>query len=452
LRRPAPLRPLLVDARPDSIRRQESGLILLNLAILGGIALSHVLLGPAFGRPPRIFTLALATRCLMQSVELILLQDRLPGAVPARAVLAYAHVSIWLNLGFALLLSHLAELPDSHYPALMVVPVIAAAFRYRPPGIGLVVSAAGSATFLEVWLYRRRYAGAAGTEYMEAAGVALIYVVIGVVVALLVRQLRAERSAAETGLAELQRTKDRLVEEEKLAAVGRLAGAIAHEIRNPVAMIVSSLALARRGGEQALPREELDGILETEAARLERLTTDFLSYANARPLERQETEVGTLLAYVADVAQARSAEKKVRLRVAASEDFVVPLDAFQVHQALLNLVLNALDGAPEGTEVVLGARRDRSEAGPGGVTFTVQNGGPGIPAEHRQRIFEPFFTTKPSGTGLGLAITRRIARAHGGDAVLEANEPGTVRFALTLPGSGGPLRPQEETHAAHSDR
>ena len=433
-----PLRPLLLDARPESIRRQESGLILLNLAILGGIALAHALFGPAFGRPSRGFTLALVARCLMQSVELILLQERLPGAVPGRAVLAYAHVSIWVNLAFALLLSHLAGLPDSHYPALMVIPVIAAAFRYSPPGIALVVSAAGSATFFEVWLYRRRYAGASGTEYTEAAGVALIYVVVGVVVALLARQLRSERSAAEEGLAELRRTKDLLVEEEKLAAVGRLAGAIAHEIRNPVTMIVSSLALARRGGEGVLPREELDGILETEAARLERLTTDFLSYARSRPLERTECEVASLLAYIADVAQAHSAERGVRLRVESPEGLLVPLDAFQVHQALLNLVLNALDGAPEGSEVVLGARRQGPASAPTGVTLTVENGGAAIPAAHRQRIFEPFFTTKPTGSGLGLAITRRIARAHGGDASLEANEAGTVRFALALPGPGSP--------------
>jgi len=435
------LLPLLLDRRPESIRRQETGLILLNLSLLGGIALVHVLFAPHLGTTPRSFTFALLGRSLMQSVEVILLQ-RGSGVLGERAILAYAHASIWLNLGFALLLSRLSSVQDSHYSVLMVIPVIAAAFRYRPPGVVLVVSAAAAATFYEVWVYSGRYQGVLPTEYFEAAGVALIYVVVGLVVALLARQLRSEQFAAERNLEELRRTKDRLVEEEKLAAVGRLASAIAHEVRNPVTMIVSALALARRGGAGALPREELDEILRKEAARLERLTTDFLSYARSREPERAPCDVPSTLRYIADVCQARTLESGIRIRVEAPEGLVGSFDAFQVHQALLNLVVNALEAAPPGSEVVLGATpttpatptAPESPVGGGsGVVLTVENSGSAVPAEQGRRIFEPFFTTKPGGSGLGLAIAQRIARAHGGEVLLEVNEPGRVRFALVLP-------------------
>ncbi len=444
--------PLLLERSPDSIRSQESGLILLNLSILGGIALVHALFGPVFGRPPIGFYLALLGRSLLQIVELILLQRGL-GASGERPILAYAHVSIWLNIAFALLLSRLSGIPDSHYSALMVIPVISAAFRYRLPGIVLVVSTAAAATFLEVWLVRGRYAGVLPTEYFEAATVAVIYVVVGVVVSHLARQLRAERFAVERNLAELVRTKNLLVEEEKLAAIGRLAGAIAHEIRNPVTMIVSSLALARRGGEGALPRNELDGILEKEAGRLEKLTTDFLSYARAKPPARAPCDIPSTLRYIADVAQARATEARVRFRVDAPEGLETRVDPFQLHQALLNLVTNALDAAPEGSEVVLGARRAVGSPGAAGVVLTVEGSGGAIPSDAVRRVFEPFFTTKPTGSGLGLAITQRIARAHGGDALLELNEPGRVRFALALPDvpPGSPEK-TEDGHAATPHR
>lgn len=444
--------PLLLDRRPDSIRSQESGLVLLNLSILGGIALVHALFAPVFGPSPRVFYLALLGRSLMQSVELILLQ-RGGERVGERPILVYAHVSIWLNLAFAMLLSRLSGVQDSHYSVLMVIPVIAASFRYRSRGIVLVVSAAATATFFEVWLSRGRYKGILPTEYSEAASVALIYVVVGLVVTLLSRQLRSEQLTAESNLAELRRTKDRLVEEEKLAAVGRLASAIAHEVRNPVTMIVSSLALARRGGEGALPREELDAILGTEAARLERLTTDFLSYARGKPPERAPCDVSSTLHYIADVTQARSLETGVRVRVDAPEELSASLDAFQIHQALLNLLVNALDAAPPGSEVVLGARSGGLESGEAGVVLTVENSGDAIELERRNRIFEPFFTTKSGGSGLGLAITQRIARAHGGEVVLEANEPGRIRFALVLPGvPAPPAAGKEAGRAAPADR
>ena len=255
--RPAPLprafRPLLACTRAESIRRQESGLILLNLTVLAGLAGLHVLFSPALGAPSRLFFAVVFGRFAMQVAELLGLH-LLPDALADRLLPPYAHATIWLNVGFAFLIAWLAHFEDSHYVALMVIPVIAAAFRYRWSGIALVVAAAVTLTFLQVWLYFQSQGVVDLSEYFEATNVMLIYVVVAVIVSFLARQVRSEQAALERNLAELERTRDRLVEEEKLAAVGRLASAVAHEIRNPVSLIVQLARDGPRGSRQPVGR------------------------------------------------------------------------------------------------------------------------------------------------------------------------------------------------------
>jgi two-component system sensor histidine kinase FlrB len=108
---------------------------------------------------------------------------------------------------------------------------------------------------------------------------------------------------------------------------------------------------------------------------------------------------------------------------------VAEIDASYMQQALVDLVMNAVEASsPEGrVELRAGANSD------GSVRIEVENAGPSIPPASVARIFEPFFTTKAQGTGLGLAIARNIARAHGGDLILSANGPGRVCFTLTFP-------------------
>jgi signal transduction histidine kinase len=106
----------------------------------------------------------------------------------------------------------------------------------------------------------------------------------------------------------------------------------------------------------------------------------------------------------------------------------VRADESQLHQALMNLLLNAVDASPTGGTIIL-----RSHNGNRKVYIEIENAGAPIPESALSRIFEPFFTTKPRGIGLGLAIARNIARAQGGDLVLAANGPARVCFSLTLP-------------------
>ena len=169
------------------------------------------------------------------------------------------------------------------------------------------------------------------------------------------------------------------------------------------------------------------GIAVNESRRLERLTTDFLAYARPRSPQKTSSSLDDTLGYVADSCRPRASESGVSIQ-AHSSGIVAEFDANDIQQALVNLVMNAVEASLPAGAVDLRAAAN----GEGCVRIEVENAGPGIPPASVARIFEPFFTTKPQGTGLGLAIARNIARAHGGDLILSANEPGRVCFALTI--------------------
>jgi len=266
-------------------------------------------------------------------------------------------------------------------------------------------------------------------EYIEAGAMSVIYTVMGVLVWLLVNNLREREAKFVRNLKELERTREQLLSEEKLAAVGRLSRALAHEIRNPVAMIASSLATAARAGGDEPERKEMFAIAEKEAARLERLTTDFLVYARPRAAQISRANVADMLSYIATVARAHAANKGVGIDVLAARDLEGDFDAGQVQQALLNLVLNAIDACRDGDSVSLKAEKNGGAA----IRIDVIDPAGPIPGETVDRIFEPLFTTKQGGNGLGLAIARNIVRAHGGDIVLRINEAELVCFSIEIP-------------------
>jgi signal transduction histidine kinase len=432
-----PWTPFEAPAEPELLRRQESVLVVLNLTVLAGIAVAFLVFGGVglAGPPGKVFFAILMAWFLVQALALVWLVGN-TGATRGVPLAAWASLSIWVNLAFAFALALSGGMEDTHTAVLLVIPVIAAAFRYAAAGVVVVVAAAVGITYFQLWIYYRHLTTVATTEYFEATNAAMVYVVVAIVVASLVRHLRRDAESLKVSFLELQATKDRLVREEKLAAVGRLAGAIAHEVRNPVTMIVSALQLATDETVDASKRGEWFGIASDEARRLETLTRDFLTYARQKEPDRQPIALSTVVGYVAGLARARESATGVGLHVACPVDATVHVDAFQIHGALLNLLFNALDATPSGGEVLLGAD---AEPG-GGARLWVENPGPAIPPDVVPRLFEPFFTTRPRGTGLGLAIARTTARSHGGDVDLTTNEDGKVRFTLRIPSVPGAER------------
>ena len=411
----------------QSFKRQETTFATLNLFILAVLLAIHML-SAAWGSPPAALLVLLAAAFLANAGELIWLRVR-TETLPLWAVKTLTWCSILLNLLLSFFASVLTDRADSHYFVLMVVPVLVAAFRLPLVSTLAVAAATSLLDFLWIWLYSTNREPVPPIEYFEAGTVSLIYLIVGLLVWLLATHLRQKEALLARKLAELERTRERLLSEEKLAAVGRLSAAIAHEIRNPVAMISSALSTAVGGAVESSERDEMFEIAAKEAGRLEKLTTDFLSYARPRPAQKAPVSALDVVAYTAELCRPRARSSGVELAVDAASDLVAEVEVGQMQQALLNLTMNAVESCPAGSIVTL-----RAAALPAGaVRFEVENPGTAIPPHAVSQIFEPFFTTKTGGTGLGLAISRNVAVSHGGELNLRVNGPDRVCFAMDLP-------------------
>jgi len=405
-------------------KKQETVLILLNMAVLAALFSVHIGFISLLGRPTFSLLLVLAIRFSILIFELLWVQ-RLTDESSPTAVGIHIHLSILLNISFAFLASLSGGTADSHYSVLMILPILSAAYRFSLVRTLLITVAIIILTFLEVWLFFKAHPPVDVSEYFEAATVSLVFLVVAVVVWLLVGNLRNEEEKLGQSLDELQHLQVRLVAEEKLAAVGQLSSAIAHEIRNPVTMIASSLKMAERQPLDSPIRQEMFDIATEEAKRLETLTNDFLAFARSREPTRKRVVVSEIIDYIASLAKALLIEKELTLDVDCDGTLVFEMDASQMQQALLNLITNAISFTPSNGRITLGAlQKDRRS-----VLF-VANEGDQIPVDLVSKIFEPFFTHGPRGTGLGLSIVRNIARSHGGDVFLANNENDNVRFEI----------------------
>jgi signal transduction histidine kinase len=417
-----------------AFRRENVVLILMNLGVMLGLLGLHLIFRPVLGVISAGSALALAARFLMQLGELAMLA-RPTAELERRGTEAYAAITVFTHVAFASILSLLSPGQESHYVVLLVIPVIAAAFWFRLTGLILTVAVATGLTVFQVWVPVGVLPQGRLVEYFEATTVALIFILVAIVVRLLARQLWDREDTLHHSLSHLADAREQLVKEERLAAIGKLSFAIAHEIRNPVTMIACSATAASRPEASEETRAECLGIIAQESGRLERLAGDFLSYARHRPLEIRCVTLATTLGAAGGLARQRAEEAGIELTLDLVEETSGELDPFQIQQALLNLLMNALDATPSGGHIRMGGNTEG-----GRLRLWVENSGAALPPAVVEHLGEPFVSTKPLGTGLGLAITRSIARAHGGDLVLEENHQGQVRLALNLP-AGRPKEP-----------
>ncbi|CAB4244019.1 Integral membrane sensor signal transduction histidine kinase [Methylacidimicrobium sp. AP8] len=229
-------------------------------------------------------------------------------------------------------------------------------------------------------------------------------------------------------LSEARRKADRLARQmaagERLAAIGRVSAGIAHEIRNPIAAMRLKAENALHGDEAA--KNGALRMILSQVDRLDALLRRLLSVSERERVRREEVELEPFLASCASTLAELAKAKGVSL-VATADLKEASFDPAQIRRALDNLLRNAIEAAPEGTEVRL-----RAQALPEGVRFSVHDEGSGPPASIRAHLFEPFVSGRAGGTGLGLSIVREAAAAHGGTARLLDEGPGTT-FELVLP-------------------
>jgi PAS domain S-box-containing protein len=252
--------------------------------------------------------------------------------------------------------------------------------------------------------------------------------------------LSERRDAAQ----QIERQREALRQSEKLTAMGSLLAGVAHELNNPLAIVLGRANLLEEKCED-LPDLKADAQRIREAAeRCGRIVRTFLNMARSKPQQRAAISLNDLARAAADMLGYTYRSHDIELELALDPSLPAAMaDADQIGQVVLNLLVNAQQALsahnpPRRVWVSTGVEL-RREAREPRVWLRVVDNGPGAPAGMADKIFEPFFTTKPEGigTGLGLAVSRSLAREHGGDLLLEAPREGFgASFRLSLPLSG----------------
>jgi len=235
----------------------------------------------------------------------------------------------------------------------------------------------------------------------------------------------------------------RILHQDKMMSLGRLAASVVHEINNPLSGILNYLRLmSRLLQEGAFTDERRDkfrrylGIAETETSRCSQIVSNLLSFSRRSPAAFAAVDIAELIRRCILLSQHKLELSQIRLESRVSPGLpAVEGDFNQLQQCVINLIFNAIDAMPQGGRLSLDAGAGDS---PQTVTIRVQDTGPGIPAEHLSSIFEPFFTTKSEGHGLGLGLSTvfGIVERHHGTVEARNLEGCGALFVITLPAAG----------------
>jgi signal transduction histidine kinase len=234
----------------------------------------------------------------------------------------------------------------------------------------------------------------------------------------------------------IQALRKRAQSAQHLAEVGTLTGGLAHEIKNPLSTVLLNLQLL----QEDLDPNERDhariinrlNIVTREASRLRDILDDFLKYAGKIELRRQEVDLNDLLEELVDFFAPQAQLNRVQLRYKPNPaPLKASIDPRLIKQAVLNLMLNALQAMPNGGELILSAAPAAS--GNPRAVIDVIDTGPGIPPDQAEKIFQAYYSTKKGGTGLGLAMARRIVHEHGGQIGVRSEPNKGSDFYIELP-------------------
>lgn len=232
----------------------------------------------------------------------------------------------------------------------------------------------------------------------------------------------------KNSLEELDRaTKDKL-RLEKSSAMAEMAMTVAHEIKNPLNAIKASTSYLKANFKGEVLREFLT-IIDKETERLNDLITSFLSYARPVPLNYEKGNINSAIKDVIKLIETEIKDEKKSLRT--EFDQTIPefyFDHHQIKQAVLNLLVNAVDATKEGDIIHISTKKID-----GHVSIMIKDTGIGIPDELKDKIFEPFFTTKTTGSGLGLACVERIIKDHEGSISVKSKKGEGTEFTIQLP-------------------
>jgi signal transduction histidine kinase len=245
---------------------------------------------------------------------------------------------------------------------------------------------------------------------------------------------------------ELEKSREHLLQSEKLALVGKLAAGTSHSIRNPLTSVKMRLfSLSRSLDLDSNQKEDFDVISE-EINHIDTIVQNFLEFSRPPRLKLQHISPSDIVDQAIQLLQHRLESYEVFIKIQRKEPLpLVQLDPEQLKEVLINVIINACEAMGQGGSIVI---YEETVIEPGkfrSAAISISDNGPGIPDAVQSQIMEPFFTTKEEGTGLGLSIASRIVQEHGGRLDIQSKEGKGSTFIITLP-------MEESDREHHTDR
>jgi signal transduction histidine kinase len=255
------------------------------------------------------------------------------------------------------------------------------------------------------------------TQYVE---ISMFFIIAALVGFLREIQKRQEQK--------ILKQQEDLFRADRLSLLGKLAAGLAHEIKNPLAGLLGSAEILRKDMGEGHPKAEFAHIIETELKRLNRKLNEFLSFARVKPLELLPNNLNDIIEATLTILASQLERLNISMEKNLNPDLpLVSMDAEQMKQVVLNLMLNGIEAMPAGGRLGISTAVNENM-----LEIQISDNGPGIPPAIIDKIFDPFFTKKPKGTGLGLAVAKQIIDRHKGDITVESGKKGT-QFLLRIP-------------------
>lgn len=233
-----------------------------------------------------------------------------------------------------------------------------------------------------------------------------------------------------------------MVTQEKLHALGQLVAGVAHEIRNPLTSIKTFIDLLPSKYDKPQFRQVLMEHMPTEVNRLNAIVTDLIEYARPRPPNITNCPAHELISLLA-FHKVTMAKKQIHFEQAIDEDLIFYIDLQQIHQVILNLVLNSIQAVEEREVKTITISIDRENEKTGRIT--ISDSGIGIKQDEQNHIFEPFYTNKDKGVGLGLTLSYRLIKENNGDIQVKSHPDCGTTFIILLPLYTNELKKEEKS-------
>jgi signal transduction histidine kinase len=350
---------------------------------------------------------------------------------PGRLVLIY-RVAMVLDLAFVLALVRMTGgMASNFYLAFYLLIALHGYYFGLATGAGVAAAVALIYPFADVWPPPMPL-----SDFILRAG---FFVLVGICSGALAERERRERRLVErlnweleSRQAHLQEVHQQLIHSDRLATVGELAAGLAHDLRNPLAGVSAALYVLSAQFPDDDSRKALLSDIQSQIARMNRTLTDLLLHARPPRPQYLALNVNDILQQSLWFLPAPSGTGIDIVKRLAPDLPTLLADPSLLHQAFLNILVNARQAMPDGGRLTVTTALRGAGAGEA-VEVAIADSGLGISPEHLARVFQPFFTTKTSGTGLGLAIAARIIDQHGGRITVQS-EPGTgATFHVILP-------------------